>query len=141
MGELLEKLQKLELEERTVKGKLQTALADGNVADYTILKKRELEIPTEIKILEAMMQGDKVKNLEAEQIRKLNEVELAKADSKNFDLFESPKAQILRTEADKISKEALAKLVRPKIIQDELQFIGVRLSEERSRLAEMLKDV
>ncbi len=135
------RIDELKEEQRTIKDQLPSFLSDGQLSDFTRLKTRLEQIPHEIKFLEIQSQKNKVKELEEQEYQKLLEIETARQDSRNYDLFEMPKVATLKAEASRINQRGLAMLTKPTIFQDELGHICRRLSEERRKLSQMLNTI
>ncbi len=138
MENLEQKLEELRTEKRNIKDQIGLVLSDvGNFDAYTSLKTRSEQIPHQIKFLEIQLQKNKIKDLEEQERQKLLEIETAKQESKDYDLYEAPKIALLKNEAAKINQESLAKLIKPKLIEDNLRGISLRLNEERLKLSNM----
>jgi hypothetical protein len=136
-----ERIQELKEEQRTIKDQLVATLSDQRMDDYTSLKIRSDQIPHQIKFLEIQLQKNKIKDLEEQERQKLIEIETAKEESKNFDLFEMPKVATLKAEASRINQKGLAMVVMPQLLQDSLGHICRRLADERKKLFEMEKEL
>ncbi len=141
MENLEQKIEKLRIEKRNIKDELPSFLSDGQLNDFTRLKTRMEQIPHEIKFLEIQSQKNKVKELEEQERQKLIEIETAREESKNWDLFEMPKVATLKAEASRINQKGLAMVVMPQLLQDSLGHICRRLADERKKLFEMEKEL